>query len=448
MEPSTKPRRDLERAPRFFPFYYGWIIVAVGALGIVMSVPGQTMGVSVFTDHLIEAFQVDRTRLSFAYMIGTLASSLILPYAGKLLDRWGARRMIVLATGGLTASIGLLAGGSYLIEGFARILPAVSSSAVGFVIALFAFMGVRHFGQGQMTMIARTMIGRWFESRRGMAFAISGAFVAFGFGAAPLALSRLISTYGWRESLLILAAAELIMMALGFAFYRSGAIECGLPMEDGMKPPKRIATHLIARDWELSEVRRCGTFWLFCMAMTLNGTIVTAVIFHFRAICDTRGVDADEAYTLFLPIAFVCVIVEMLGSWLSDRCSVKYHLGLMQLALAIAALGLLRIGSMAGDMAIIVGLGFSGGLFATLNSVAWPRYFGTKHLGAVAGLNTGWVVFGCAFSPFLFSLSKSHFGDFNVALVACAALPAVLFVWNMTHRHKDKLPIEGVSPVE
>jgi len=438
MAPSTKPRRELERAPRFFPFYYGWMIVAVGALGIVMSVPGQTMGVSVFTDHLIEAFQVDRTRLSFAYMVGTLASSLILPYAGKLLDRWGSRRMVVLATGGLAASLGLLAGGSYLIDGLARILPAVSSSAVGFVIALFAFMGVRHFGQGQMTMIARTMIGRWFETRRGTAFAISGAFVAFGFGAAPLVLSRLISTCGWRESLLLLMMAELVMMAIGYAFYRSGARECGIPMEDGMNPPKRSATHQIARDWELSEVRRSGTFWLFCMAMTLNGTIITAVIFHFRAICDARNVDADAAYALFLPIAFVSVIVEIIGSWLSDRCPVKYHLGLMQLALAITSLGLLRIGTTAGNVAIVAGLGCSGGLFATLNSVAWPKYFGTMHLGAVAGMNTGWVVFGCAFSPFLFSLSKSHFGDFNVALVVSASLPAIIFVWNLVHRHKEK----------
>jgi hypothetical protein len=35
--------------------FYGWPIAAAGALGVLMSVPGQTMGVSVFTDSLLTA---------------------------------------------------------------------------------------------------------------------------------------------------------------------------------------------------------------------------------------------------------------------------------------------------------------------------------------------------------------------------------------------------------
>ena len=66
-------------APARLPFFYGWVIVAVATLGIVMSVPGQTMGVSVFTDHLIRVTGLSRLELANTYLLGTLASSFFLP---------------------------------------------------------------------------------------------------------------------------------------------------------------------------------------------------------------------------------------------------------------------------------------------------------------------------------------------------------------------------------
>ena len=68
-----------------FPFFYGWIIVAASAFGMIFSVPGQTIGVSVFTDYLIEALGLSRDQLSLAYMIGTLSSASILSFSGIIL---------------------------------------------------------------------------------------------------------------------------------------------------------------------------------------------------------------------------------------------------------------------------------------------------------------------------------------------------------------------------
>lgn len=64
------------------PFYYGWVILVVGAIGVLASIPGQTMGVSVFTDHYIRELSLTRVGVSGSYMVGTLASSLIIPFAG------------------------------------------------------------------------------------------------------------------------------------------------------------------------------------------------------------------------------------------------------------------------------------------------------------------------------------------------------------------------------
>lgn len=59
--------------------------------------PGQTIGVSVFTEPLLVALQLTRDQLSLAYMAATIGSSLLLPWAGALYDRWGVRPVASLA---------------------------------------------------------------------------------------------------------------------------------------------------------------------------------------------------------------------------------------------------------------------------------------------------------------------------------------------------------------
>ncbi|HCE06906.1 MAG TPA: hypothetical protein DEQ62_11315, partial [Verrucomicrobiales bacterium] len=41
-------------APSACPFFYGWVIVFAATIGTIASIPGQTMGFTVFTDVLME----------------------------------------------------------------------------------------------------------------------------------------------------------------------------------------------------------------------------------------------------------------------------------------------------------------------------------------------------------------------------------------------------------
>ncbi len=70
----------------------------MSTLGTLLSIPGQTMGVSVFTDYLIRDLDLSRNDLTSAYMIGTILSACVLPFAGCCFDRLGARVMIVIAS--------------------------------------------------------------------------------------------------------------------------------------------------------------------------------------------------------------------------------------------------------------------------------------------------------------------------------------------------------------
>lgn len=61
--------------PNKFPFFYGYVVLLVGSIGVLVSIPGQTVGVSVFIDPVKDALGLTRNQFSNAYMFGTLLSA-------------------------------------------------------------------------------------------------------------------------------------------------------------------------------------------------------------------------------------------------------------------------------------------------------------------------------------------------------------------------------------
>ena len=69
--------------------FYGWIMLAVGFLGMLATGPGQSFNISIFVNPLIEELNISRTAISSAYSIGTLIAAFGLSYVGTLIDRLG-----------------------------------------------------------------------------------------------------------------------------------------------------------------------------------------------------------------------------------------------------------------------------------------------------------------------------------------------------------------------
>ncbi len=166
-----------------------------------MSTPGQTIGVSAFTDHLLAATGLPRLQLSNAYFVGTLTSGLLLPYGGVLLDRFGARMTAFFASIGLALTLCYLSFSDRLATLISNKLAIVPYSTVVLFILVLGFVCLRFSGQGMLTMTSRATIGKWFSRRRGFFSGITGVFLAFGFSIAPLTMSSLIDIFGWGTDL-------------------------------------------------------------------------------------------------------------------------------------------------------------------------------------------------------------------------------------------------------
>lgn len=423
---------DFPLSPRKFPFFYGWIVVAIATLGVVFSIPGQTMGFSVFTDILIEKLGLTRVQLSTAYCIGTVLSGLTLPWLGRVFDRFGARKMVV----GSAVATGLvlfyLSGTHRLLDIVTSRFPQFSATVVAFLLITIGFYLIRASAQGVLTMSSRNAIGKWFDYHRGTALAISGVVTSFAFSIAPKVLYSLIEKLQWWGTWLALGVASIAVMALlGWLFLRDNPEECGLTM-DGSEPgrirPRQHADSLTHRDFERGEALSTWAFWVFNLSFSFFSLFSTAFTFHILSLGEEFGRPRTEIINYFFPMAVLSVATNLFCGWISSRTRLKYLLFLMNTAALVGVIGTVTLGSSWGVIGYVAGNGICGGCFSALSGIVWPRFFGRRHLGAVSGIGMSSMVIASGIGPLLFSLSLSWTGSYVPILWGSALLPALLML--------------------
>ncbi|MDF1570149.1 MAG: MFS transporter [Bacteroidales bacterium] len=417
--------------PSKLPVFYGWIILAAGTLGMLMSGPGQTVGVSAFTEYLLKDLQIDRDNLSLAYLFGTLGSGLMITRAGKLYDRYGARIMAFIAGVMLGIMLLYLTRVDVIVAGIGG-AGFFSPVLVTFLLLAVGFWGIRFFGQGMLTMVSRNMVMKWFDKRRGMANAVLGIFTAFGFSLAPRIFSLIIDKLEWRGAWEALALAVGVIFAVFvLLIFRDNPAGCGLQPDGRLsarqqrKRPPSLPDH----DFTLKEARSTLAFWAFTLALALSSLYVTGLTFHVVSIFEDGGMDEVRALGIFLPTSFIAMSIQFGFSYLSDFVKLKYLLILFVAGMLISATGLLILGDTGpGYMLLIGGNGIVWGLYAVLIGVTWPRFFGLKHLGAISGFSLSWTVIGSALGPYLFSLSYKYFDGYGPVAWLCLGIETLLFL--------------------
>ncbi|AQT69257.1 putative sulfoacetate transporter SauU [Anaerohalosphaera lusitana] len=426
MNSEIKKSNNFPFAPAKWPFFYGWVIVAATTIGTIASVPGQTIGVGVFTDKLINAIGLSRTQLAQAYMLGTVTSSFLLPYAGTILDKLGSRIMVMVSAAGLGVSLLLLSQIDLLtaqIESFAGLLII---TAVGFLL-------IRFFGQGCLTLTSRVTIGKWFNHRRGLATGISSIFIAYSFNASPAFLNYLVTTFTWQQTYIILGLIiGLGITALGWVFYRDNPEQCGLIMDGKKIDPASISINKkvpeTVRSFTRLEALKTFPFWIFAAATSWQALMMTAVSFHITSIGKEVALTRDQTYALFPIIGIVTAIVTILAAWISDKTRLKWFLLITLAAQFVAALGAYNISLPILQNLFIAGYAVSGSIFALLLTITWPRYYGRKHLGAISGLVTSMIVFASAIGPYIFSILRDYSGSYDLVFKLSMVVPLLLIV--------------------
>jgi len=413
--------------PSKSPFFYGYIIAFVGTIGVWASFPGQTVGVSVFTDPVKDALGLSRNQFSNAYLIGTFMSALLIGKSGRLLDVLGTRLVAFLSCLLLGTAL-LLASASVEIADFFKNIFLFDSWLVSFSVIACLFFMIRFSGQGLLTMASRNMIMIWFDKNRGKINSFTSISLSLGFSLAPLLINVLIDGGGWEHAWRLLALGIFVFSVFVWLFYRDKPEDHGLlpdgdlEVESGSGKVDEVADLSVT----VAEAAKTRSFWMYALVLAFNAFLVTGFSFHIVSIFETVGVDKSTAVAIFFPISIVSVVVSLVFNVLSDYLKLQWQLYGMIFSGMLASVGLFYLSQSFGVYLLIVGVGALGGFFAVLNAIVWPRFYGRKNLGAITGKVMSFIIVSSAIAPSLFSFFFSYFGTYKYIGVLC--LLFLLFV--------------------
>ena len=414
--------------------YYGWIVLIAGTLGAVASIPGQTAGVSVFTDDVTDTTGLTRLQLAIAYLIGTGTSGLLLGRGGRAIDRFGSRVVAFAATIGLAATV----------TGLSFVGPM--STAVGVVVMSVGFGCLRFTGQGLLTLASRTMLAQWFERRRGVVTSLSSAIVSFSFAAAPALLLALIGIDGFRFAWRLIAVVLVVVVGtMIVVLYRVSPESSGLVIDGG--PPARPRRTTPSSDRSTStesstgeatpprlprpvadatrrEAIRDRRFWAITLPVVALASTGTALTFHIVDVGAEQGLSEAAIVRIFVPIAFVSVPITLTTGWIVDRAGPMLVATIAAAAQVLMYLTVGHLDTPATLVLAVAGWGVAQGCFSSLTSASIPHLFGRRHLGAINGVQMSAMVVGSAVGPALFAASRSLTDSYRPALWLSALVPA------------------------
>lgn len=389
--------------------FRGWRVLAWSTIALVLTAPGQTIGVSSFTDHMIADLGVDRSTLSLAYLIGTLIAATTMPAVGRWVDRRGVRHTMTWVGVAFAAAI------------------AFTGMAQNIVMAGAAFVGLRMMGQGSLSLIGQTSISLWFEKRRGRAFAIATTVSTGLMSLTPLVFTALIAAVGWRLACWYTAAfIALTLIPIGrFAMIDRpadvGQVPDGLT---GVAPEDFVPQKSLT----VGQALRTSAFWSMTTIGALASALSTGLTFHNVSVMGEGGLTETQAAAVFLPITVGAVVSSFVVGWLTDRVRAQVLVPFAAAAFAVAAVAATAVSP--GFSAVVYGLaiGVASGAVRALSTALFPKWYGTDHIGAIRGIGHTVGVAASAVGPLILSIGNDVGNSYDPVLIGFAVVAVVIAV--------------------
>jgi MFS family permease len=391
--------------------FYGWAMLGIGFIGMLGTGPGQSYTIGLFFGPLTRELGLSGTALAAVYGLGTGLAALGLSYTGRLVDRYGPRRLM--------AGIALLFGATCFLFPLAG----------GVVGLFFAFTAVRFLGQGSLSLAATNLVSQWFSRRRGLALSVTSLGFALGLAAYPPLVQRMIGTVGWRQSWLWMGGwVWLLLIPAVLALVVDRPDDLGL-LPDGVRPgaarpgEPAPAAEALEASWTPREALRTPAFWIVAVAMADTSALITGMYIYHVSYFRERGLSAQVAADMF-SVTSLSMVVAMLGfGLLLDRAPTRLVLG-AGIALNGAALGAMyALHDTRSAVLYAVLLGCTSGAAMTNSSYVWPRYFGRRHLGGIQGPATTITIIGASLGALPFGMAHDLLGGYRPAVGLLAFLP-------------------------
>jgi hypothetical protein len=406
-----------------------WVHVGVAALAMVLTLPGRTHGLGLFTEPLLRSVGLDRQSYGFLNLWATLVGALFCLAVGWMLDRFGTRLVYWGVTGalGVTVVVMSLATTGTPAVPLTLDLPDSLGGPVSllFMADLFVFLLLtRGLGQSALSVVSLALIGRSAGRRSGLAMGVYAFATTAGFLGAFIILGEVVKAYPqeWRAPWLGIGLAVLVLGAAGGALVRDQALDAD---------PAAAHAHGGEGSYTLGQALRSPTFWTFSIVTSYYGMVVAGTSLFNESILAERGFDKGvfvRVTQLGIPIGLTA---NLLTGWLATRWPLARLLALATGLLAAALFTFPWVATEAQVYLYAGALAAAGGSITVCFFTVYRQAFGPARLGSIQGFAQLLTVLFSAAGPQIFASTQARAGAYAplFPVLAAGALVLAVVTW-------------------
>jgi MFS family permease len=420
---STQPLAAERSCIGAAPFFYGWVLVAIGFVTMAVGVNART-AFSLLFPAMLDEFGWDRGLTAGAFSFGFLVSAVVTPFVGRLMDQRGPR--LVIEIGVFAMGVGLLLGS--LVREPWQLYLTLGALAGGGVNCL-AYTGQSLY------------LTNWFVRRRGLALSI--AFSGVGIGSITILpwFGWLIDTAGWRSACIWLGVLVIVLLGPLNLLLKRRPEDIGM-MPDGIAQGSPLADRSAnivdhrwaAVDWTLRRAVRTGRFWWIALAYFCGLFSWYAVQVHQTKYLIEAGFAPSLAAWALGLVSLVAVPGQIAFGHLSDRIGREWVWTIGNCGFVVCCLALIGLQAMPSAALLYLMIVAQGTLGYSLTSVmgAIPaEIFEGRHYGSIFGTVMLAAILGGAAGPWIAGVLYDTTGSYAVAfwIAAACSVVSMLAIW-------------------
>ena len=380
-EPMNPPRR-------IRGIFYGWWLVGIAALVMVLTSVPLFHAMPVWFPVLQRRFLWNRTQLSLAFTLSRVEGGIMGPVEGLLIQRLGPRRMVLIGM--------LILGVGFLL--FSRVQDLWQFYAAFLVMALGQGMG------GWLPVM--TVINNWFVRRRAMAMSMVMVGQRLGGVLLPWLLALTIDPdqYGidrWRVAALGIGVLIIFLAFPISRLVRDRPEDFGLLPDGGTAAPasstaaraeesqtsRDLQSAAGARELTWQEAIRTKAFWLMSFGHACNAALVVTIMVHLGPMLSIdRGFSLQLVGLVVATYMAIGMVSTLVGGYIGDRVPIRLAIVgfIIMHSIGVIILILAHTTLMVFIFAVLYGIGQG----RTPLTTATPSiYFGRRSFASITGMS-------------------------------------------------------------